>query len=96
MQILDLLFSISLSLPRPAGSSISAEDIELSYSALSSLEDVIAILRNVSSLITLFHYLACCSSFSNFIVFYSCKGKKNETEDLGFHVCIYIYPGYFN
>ncbi|KHN02293.1 HEAT repeat-containing protein 7A like [Glycine soja] len=57
-QILDLLFSISLSLPRPAGSSISAEDIELSYSALSSLEDVIAILRNVSSLITLFHYLA--------------------------------------
>lgn len=91
MQILDLLFSISLSLPRPAGSSISAEDIELSYSALSSLEDVIAILRNVSSLITLFHYLACCSSFSNFIVFYSCKGKKNETEDLGFHVCIYIY-----
>ncbi|KAG4916386.1 hypothetical protein JHK87_053943 [Glycine soja] len=46
-QILDLLFSISLSLPRPAGSSISAEDIELSYSALSSLEDVIAILRNL-------------------------------------------------
>ncbi|XP_020212119.1 protein SHOOT GRAVITROPISM 6 isoform X1 [Cajanus cajan] len=49
-QILDLLFSISLSLPRPAGSSISAEEIELSYSALSSLEDVIAILRNDTSI----------------------------------------------
>ncbi|RDX96367.1 Protein SHOOT GRAVITROPISM 6, partial [Mucuna pruriens] len=49
-QILDLLFSISLSLPRPAGSSISSEDIELSYSALSSLEDVIAILRNDTSI----------------------------------------------
>ncbi|KAI4349076.1 hypothetical protein L6164_009717 [Bauhinia variegata] len=47
--ILDQLFSISLLLPRPAASSISAEDIELSYSALSSLEDVIAILWNVSS-----------------------------------------------
>lgn len=52
VQILDQLFSISLSLPRPAGSLISAEDIELSYGALSSLEDVIAILRNVSSLAT--------------------------------------------
>ncbi|XP_022634964.1 protein SHOOT GRAVITROPISM 6 isoform X6 [Vigna radiata var. radiata] len=49
-QIIDLLFSISLSLPRPAGSSISAEVIELSYSALSSLEDVIAILRNDTSI----------------------------------------------
>ncbi|KAI4300360.1 hypothetical protein L6164_033748 [Bauhinia variegata] len=49
-QILDQLFSISLSLPRPAASSISAEDIELSYSALSSLEDVIAILRNDTSI----------------------------------------------
>lgn len=64
MQIIDLLFSISLSLPRPAGSSISAEVIELSYSALSSLEDVIAILRNVSSLTTLFYFLAFCSVFS--------------------------------
>ena len=52
VQILDQLFSISLSLPRPASSLISAEDIELSYGALSSLEDVIAILRNVSSLAT--------------------------------------------
>ncbi|MCH85742.1 maestro heat-like repeat-containing family protein [Trifolium medium] len=53
-QILDQLFSISLSLPKPPGLSISAEDIEFSYSALSSLEDVIAMLRNVSSLTTLF------------------------------------------
>lgn len=50
VQILDQLFSISLSLPKPPGLSISAEDIELSYRALSSLEDVIAMLRNVSSL----------------------------------------------
>ncbi|MED6125911.1 Protein SHOOT GRAVITROPISM 6, partial [Stylosanthes scabra] len=49
-EILDQLFSISLSLPRPAGSLISSEDIELSYSALSSLEDVIAILRNDTSI----------------------------------------------
>ncbi|XP_061352593.1 protein SHOOT GRAVITROPISM 6 isoform X2 [Gastrolobium bilobum] len=49
-QMLDQLFSISLSLPRPAGSSMSAEDIELSYGALSSLEDVIAILRNDTSI----------------------------------------------
>ncbi|XP_054824729.1 protein SHOOT GRAVITROPISM 6-like isoform X2 [Prosopis cineraria] len=49
-QILDQLFSISLSLPRPATSSITSEDIELSYGALSSLEDVIAILRNDTSI----------------------------------------------
>ncbi|XP_020960151.1 protein SHOOT GRAVITROPISM 6 isoform X2 [Arachis ipaensis] len=49
-EILDQLFSISLSLPRPAGSLISSEDIELSYSSLSSLEDVIAILRNDTSI----------------------------------------------
>ncbi|XP_050910531.1 protein SHOOT GRAVITROPISM 6 isoform X7 [Lathyrus oleraceus] len=49
-QILDQLFSISLSLPKPPGLSISAEDIELSYRALSSLEDVIAMLRNDTSI----------------------------------------------
>ena len=48
LQILDVFFSISLSLPRPIASS-SGVDIELSYSALSSLEDVIAILRRVSA-----------------------------------------------
>ncbi|KAL5740899.1 hypothetical protein ACOSQ2_030079 [Xanthoceras sorbifolium] len=48
-QILDQLFSISLSLPRPVGSN-SVVDIELSYSALSSLEDVIAILRSDASI----------------------------------------------
>ncbi|GLT92277.1 hypothetical protein SLE2022_101210 [Rubroshorea leprosula] len=48
-QILDQLFSISLSLPRPVGSSIGA-DIESLYSALSSLEDVIAILRSDASI----------------------------------------------
>ncbi|KAM6568771.1 hypothetical protein CsatB_016756 [Cannabis sativa] len=48
-QILDQLFSISLSLPRPATSKFSP-DIELSYSALSSLEDVIAILRSDASI----------------------------------------------
>ncbi|GFS45715.1 ARM repeat superfamily protein [Actinidia rufa] len=48
-QILDVFFSISLSLPRPIASS-SGVDIELSYSALSSLEDVIAILRRDASI----------------------------------------------
>lgn len=72
---------------------MSAEVIELSYSALSSLEDVIAILRNVSSLTTLFYYLASYSYFSIFLVFYSCR--KNETKDLGFHVYSYICAGYF-
>ncbi|KAK9289631.1 hypothetical protein L1049_007789 [Liquidambar formosana] len=48
-QILDLLFSISLSLPRPVGSTFGV-DIELSYRALSSLEDVIAILRSDASI----------------------------------------------
>ncbi|XP_043703621.1 protein SHOOT GRAVITROPISM 6 isoform X1 [Telopea speciosissima] len=48
-QILDLFFSISLSLPRPAGSAIST-DIEISYSSLSSLEDVIAILKSDASI----------------------------------------------
>ncbi|PIA54938.1 hypothetical protein AQUCO_00901089v1 [Aquilegia coerulea] len=47
-QILDLFFSISLSLPRPVGSVV--EDIEMPYSALSSLEDVIAILRSDASI----------------------------------------------
>ncbi|GMH09863.1 hypothetical protein Nepgr_011704 [Nepenthes gracilis] len=44
-QVLDLFFSISLSLPRPVNSSFGL-DVELSYRALSSLEDVIAILRS--------------------------------------------------
>ncbi|XP_019054507.1 PREDICTED: protein SHOOT GRAVITROPISM 6 isoform X2 [Nelumbo nucifera] len=48
-QILDILFSISLSLPRPAESNISF-NAELSYGALSSLEDVIAILRSDTSI----------------------------------------------
>ncbi|WMV44635.1 hypothetical protein MTR67_038020 [Solanum verrucosum] len=48
-QILHLYFSISLSLPRPVNSSFS-NDIELSYSALSSLEDVISILRSDASI----------------------------------------------
>ncbi|XP_010325956.1 protein SHOOT GRAVITROPISM 6 isoform X1 [Solanum lycopersicum] len=49
VQILHLYFSISLSLPRPVNSSFS-NDIELSYSALSSLEDVISILRSDASI----------------------------------------------
>ncbi|XP_024022984.1 protein SHOOT GRAVITROPISM 6 [Morus notabilis] len=48
-QILDQLFSVSLSLPRPAASSFGT-DIELAYRALSSLEDVIAILRSDASI----------------------------------------------
>ncbi|XP_068646001.1 protein SHOOT GRAVITROPISM 6 isoform X2 [Aristolochia californica] len=46
-QILDLFFSISLSLPRPSAFSV---DVETLYSALSSLEDVIAILRSDASI----------------------------------------------
>ncbi|XP_015574858.1 protein SHOOT GRAVITROPISM 6 isoform X1 [Ricinus communis] len=48
-QILDKLFSISLSLPKPGGSSFGV-DMELLYSALSSLEDVIAMLRSDASI----------------------------------------------
>ncbi|KAM7255099.1 hypothetical protein ACFE04_020340 [Oxalis oulophora] len=48
-QILDQLFSISLSLPRPVGSTLSV-NMELSYGALSTLEDVIAILRSDTSI----------------------------------------------
>ncbi|XP_048320811.1 protein SHOOT GRAVITROPISM 6 isoform X2 [Ziziphus jujuba] len=48
-QILDQLFSISLSLPRSAASNFGV-DLELSYGALSSLEDVIAILRSDTSI----------------------------------------------
>ncbi|KAG6412080.1 hypothetical protein SASPL_124746 [Salvia splendens] len=46
VQILDLFFSISLSLPRSTNSSIGL-DIELCYGALSALEDVISILRSL-------------------------------------------------
>lgn len=45
-QILDLCFSIALSLPRPVMSG-SGVELEISYRALSSLEDVIAILKSV-------------------------------------------------
>ncbi|KAL6987297.1 Protein SHOOT GRAVITROPISM 6 [Sarracenia purpurea var. burkii] len=48
-EILDLFFTISLSLPRPIASS-SGVDIESSYSALSSLDDVISILRRDASI----------------------------------------------
>ncbi|KAM2569015.1 hypothetical protein TB2_009175 [Malus domestica] len=48
-QILDQLFSIALSLPRPSTTSYGM-DIEISYRALSSLEDVIAILRSDASI----------------------------------------------
>ncbi|KAJ8438695.1 hypothetical protein Cgig2_011878 [Carnegiea gigantea] len=45
-QILDLLFSIALSLPKPMNSNLGV-DVEMSYLALSSLEDVIAILKSL-------------------------------------------------
>lgn len=48
-QILDQFFDISLSLPRPVASNYSTP-IEASYAALSSLEDVIAILRKDTSI----------------------------------------------
>ncbi|XP_059462470.1 protein SHOOT GRAVITROPISM 6 isoform X2 [Corylus avellana] len=47
--ILDQLFSISLSLPRPSASNFGM-DMEVSYGALSSLEDVIAILKSDTSI----------------------------------------------
>lgn len=53
LQILDLFFSISLSLPRSVNA-IFGLDIEKCYGALSALEDVIAILRSVSQITTLF------------------------------------------
>ncbi|CAN1770485.1 Protein SHOOT GRAVITROPISM 6 [Linum perenne] len=46
LKILDQLFSIALSLPRPLGSTTSV-NMELSYQSLYSLEDVIAILRRL-------------------------------------------------
>ncbi|XP_074355121.1 protein SHOOT GRAVITROPISM 6 isoform X2 [Apium graveolens] len=48
-QIIGQLFSISLSLPRPVPST-SGTNLEMSYSALSSLEDVIAMLRSDASI----------------------------------------------
>lgn len=48
-QILDLCFSIALSLPRPVMSG-SGVELEISYRALSSLEDVIAILKSDASI----------------------------------------------
>ncbi|KAK9079338.1 hypothetical protein SSX86_001009 [Deinandra increscens subsp. villosa] len=48
-QILDQFFDISLSLPRPVASNFSTPD-ESSYAALSSLEDVIAILKRDTSI----------------------------------------------
>ncbi|XP_050226540.1 protein SHOOT GRAVITROPISM 6 [Mercurialis annua] len=48
-QILDKLFSIALSLRKPGGSSFGL-DMELLYGALSSLEDVLAILRSDASI----------------------------------------------
>ncbi|XP_042457067.1 protein SHOOT GRAVITROPISM 6-like isoform X1 [Zingiber officinale] len=48
-QILGLLFSMALSLPKLAAS-VDYSDIEVSYSALSSLEDVISILRRDASI----------------------------------------------
>jgi hypothetical protein len=47
LQILDLLFIISLSLPRPVGYTVD-EDREMSYAALTALEDVISIYNRVS------------------------------------------------
>ncbi|KAH9621654.1 hypothetical protein KSS87_017788 [Heliosperma pusillum] len=49
IQIFDLFFSISLSLPRPANAN-SGTDLETCYGALASLEDVIAILRSDASI----------------------------------------------
>ncbi|XP_074563912.1 protein SHOOT GRAVITROPISM 6-like isoform X2 [Curcuma longa] len=48
-QILGLFFSIALSLPKLVAS-VNYTDIEVSYSALSSLEDVISILRRDASI----------------------------------------------
>ncbi|XP_038697854.1 protein SHOOT GRAVITROPISM 6 isoform X2 [Tripterygium wilfordii] len=48
-QILDQLFSISLSLSKPGGLG-STINVEFSYTALSSLEDVIAILKSDASI----------------------------------------------
>ncbi|CAO2839468.1 unnamed protein product [Amaranthus hypochondriacus] len=48
-QILDLFFSIALSLPRPTNSYFNA-NVEMFYGALSSLEDVIAMLKSDASI----------------------------------------------
>lgn len=56
-QIIALFFNISLSLPKSVTSSNDV-DLEVSYSALSSLEDVISILRRVSLV----------SAFSSYII----------------------------
>jgi hypothetical protein len=64
-QILDQFFSISLSLPKAVLTS--GLDSEDSYKALSSLEDVIAILKSVSTL-----WLG--SELCPFLLFASCSG----------------------
>lgn len=48
-QILDLIFCIALSLPRPTNSSLNV-NMETLYGALSSLEDVIAMLKSDASI----------------------------------------------
>lgn len=48
-QILDLFFSIALSLPRPTNTNLNA-NVEVYYVALSSLEDVIAMLKSDASI----------------------------------------------
>ncbi|CAA6662595.1 unnamed protein product [Spirodela intermedia] len=51
VQIVALFFSIALSLPRLLGAKTSADvDLEVSYNALSSLEDVVSILRRDASI----------------------------------------------
>lgn len=67
MQIIGQLFSISLSLPKPIPSGTISE---MSYGALSSLEDVIAILRSVSRPQCFFFVLAKISFFNNLMFFH--------------------------
>lgn len=88
-QILDQLFSISLSLPKPAASCTSSEDKELSYRALSSLEDVIAILKNVSSLLL---FISMLMNFFFFAWFLWLQKKKTEIlrSNICFPACLSI------
>lgn len=59
-QIIGQFFSVALSLPKLAAS-VSYIDIEVSYSALSSLEDVISILRRVGIIFYSCHVAFSCN-----------------------------------
>ncbi|KAJ6791581.1 protein SHOOT GRAVITROPISM 6 isoform X2 [Iris pallida] len=78
VQVVGLYFSISLSLPRMVASSGDL-DLELSYNALSSLEDVISILRRDESIDQ--------SEVFNRVISYVCVLLTKDELVISLHTC---------